>query len=955
MPDRHDAPPAHWAQLFESAELLAAVLEPDGRIRHGNAVLQRHTGWLGRDITGLNWLDNFVPADAVLMRARFLAWLAGSPPFDPMEGELLKRDGGRRLVRWHPCLLREAAGQITGLSVLGIDITEQRAQEARTQRLADFYRALLNMGQAIAQATVPLDLYRSICRIAVESGHATMAWIGVVEGAHVVPVAWGGRAHEYTRGLNTLIGVPGQTAETIGPTSLALASGRPYVCNDFFADPSTVPWRSNAARFGVKASGAFPIRRAGKPFGTLNLYFGEVSAFDNAMVELVEQMVANLSVALENIDREAARALAVREAQEGYERFQRVFATLPLPAAIFGLPDGLCIDANEACAQLLGVTREALIGHNTAELDLGLDLAERQALCATLKHDPHIRDLEARMLTRSGERRDVLINVEPINFYGQQCLLNINIDITERKRSEQALREREAQLSGIVETAMDAIITVNEQGQVMLFNQAAASMFCVTPQEAIGSNIERFIPVEHRHAHRQHLARFAAAGKTSQSMNVARELTGLRANGEAFPMEASISRAGEGKRQLMTVMARDVTQLRQAEKAQLARNAAEAANRAKTQFLSRISHELRTPLNAILGFAQLMRIDTRDPLSDRHLEQLDLVLQAGSHLRTLIDETLDVSGIEAGRLAMAPQDFELCELLDGVVRMSEPHAQQFQVTLQLMYGNACPLAMHGDPDRLRQVLLNLVSNAIKYNRPGGWVRVELTRDPYFAHITVRDNGLGMTEQQKAGLFQPFNRLGREHSNVQGTGIGLVLVRQIVGLMDGQLTLESSENEGTTVRVTLPTADGHQVAPQPTALPAQAAPKDPSPEGVVLYIEDNPINAILVGEMLSFWPQTQLVVAIDGASGLERARALRPSVVLLDMQLPDMDGLAVLRQLKADEATRDLAVVALSANTMAKDMKIARAAGALDYWTKPIDFEHFTEGMRRLLRTPPAQR
>jgi signal transduction histidine kinase/CheY-like chemotaxis protein len=430
-------------------------------------------------------------------------------------------------------------------------------------------------------------------------------------------------------------------------------------------------------------------------------------------------------------------------------------------------------------------------------------------------------------------------------------------------------------------------------------------------------------------------------------MGHSRDLTGLRANGEEFPMEASISRAGQGERLLMTFMARDVTHLRAAEKAQLARTAAEAANRAKTEFLSRISHELRTPLNAVLGFARLMRSDVNDRLSAHHGSQIDLVLQAGEHLRALIDEMLDVSVIEAGRMAIEMRDFELCELLDGALRMSEPQAAECGVRLEATYSHACAILMRSDPARLRQVMLNLLSNAIKYNRPGGWVRVELARDPYFVHIVVRDNGLGMTEEQQAQLFQPFNRLGRERSDVQGTGIGLVLVRQLVGLMGGELMLESQPGQGTVVRVTLPATDGRPMIP-PSArreLEDDAA----QPIGVVLYIEDNPINAILVEQLLSRWPGAQLVVATDGVSGLDLAHSLMPDVILLDMQLPDMTGIDVLHQLKADPATSTLLVVALSANAAPEDMDAARGAGALDYWTKPIDFEGFASGMRRLLR------
>jgi PAS domain S-box-containing protein len=524
-----------------------------------------------------------------------------------------------------------------------------------------------------------------------------------------------------------------------------------------------------------------------------------------------------------------------------------------------------------------------------------------------------------------------------------------------RTAAERAAQEHRQRLSSIVDTALDAIITVNARFDVVVFNRAASQMFGVAPEDAIGHPIDRFLPVEFRVVHQKHMAAFAAHETSSRHMGKPRELQGVRANGEVFPMEASISRAGSGDSLLMTVTARDVTQLRQAERAQLASAAAEAANSAKTQFLSRISHELRTPLNAVLGFAQLMRTDTRDPLSPRHQAQIDLVLQAGDHLRTLIDEMLDVSRIESGQMAIDARDFDLCELLRSVLSISQPQATRYKVRLEEAFSPACRFQLHTDPDRLRQLLMNLVSNAIKYNRPGGWVRLELMRDDAFVHIFVRDNGLGMTAQQKAQLFQPFNRLGRERTDVEGTGIGLVLVRQLVTLMGGDLAVESEPGQGTTVRVTLHATDIHARLPS-ASMPVPPAVETPFTDGgrlagMVLYVEDNPTNAAIVEQVLARSGDMRLLVAPDGASGLESARALHPDIILLDMQLPDMAGLDVLKRLKDDPATRDLTVIALSASAVPEDVAAARAAGAADYWTKPIDVERFVERMRTLMPAP----
>jgi len=515
-----------------------------------------------------------------------------------------------------------------------------------------------------------------------------------------------------------------------------------------------------------------------------------------------------------------------------------------------------------------------------------------------------------------------------------------------RAEAERIASDREVQLSGLVESALDAIIAVDASHRVVLFNAAATRMFGVAAREAIGGTLDRFIPPGVREAHRRHVERYATEGQTSRQMGAARELTGLRASGDVFPIEASISRSGEGEGLLMTVMVRDVSQLRRAEREQTARLQAEAASQAKTEFLSRMSHELRTPLNAVLGFSQLLRADERDSLSPRQREQVDLVIQAGDHLRTLIEEMLDFAGIESGRVAIAPQDLELRALLDGVLRMSAHHAQESGVRLVADYPPQEAVLLHSDPARVRQIVLNLVSNGIKYNRRGGCVRLGIEHRPGRVVIVVRDDGIGMSPSQLAQLFQPFNRLGREGGPTPGMGIGLVLVRQLARLLGGEVEVESAGGTGTTVRVVLPGAAG-----SPPAVGDGKALPDPDGHelhGRVLYIEDNRVNAMLVEQMLARWPGVQVTVADDGASGLQEAERARPDVVLLDMQLPDMNGLAVLRRLRAHPGTRAVPVIALSASALPDEVAAARAAGADDYWTKPIQLAAFLLAMRRLL-------
>jgi PAS domain S-box-containing protein len=397
-------------------------------------------------------------------------------------------------------------------------------------------------------------------------------------------------------------------------------------------------------------------------------------------------------------------------------------------------------------------------------------------------------------------------------------------------------------------------------------------------------------------------------------------------------------------------IANDVTDLRQAEQARLAQAAAESASHAKTDFLSRMSHELRTPLNAVLGFSQLLQGDSKQALTASQDAQVEHIRQAGWHLLALINDVLDVSKIEAGRVQVEERGVDLPDLLDEAVRINEGAAAQQGVAIVASYRLGERTFVWADPARLRQVVINLLSNAIKYNRRNGRVEVSVSVDGERTFIDVVDNGLGMTTEQLQHLYEPFNRLGRERHGIEGTGLGLALTRQLVQLMHGEIEVESEVGVGTRVRVHMPShqavppSDHMPLAPQPTTSGGEEA----APCGVVLYIEDNPVNLLLVEQLLLRWPGVVLVQAENGSDGIAMARTAEPDLILLDMRLPDMDGLAVLNALQRDEATRGCRVVSLSASAMPDEVAAARQAGAFDYWTKPLDFDHFLREVRRLL-------
>lgn len=381
----------------------------------------------------------------------------------------------------------------------------------------------------------------------------------------------------------------------------------------------------------------------------------------------------------------------------------------------------------------------------------------------------------------------------------------------------------------------------------------------------------------------------------------------------------------------------DVTDIHAAAAEREERRLAQRESQAKSQFLARMSHELRTPLNAVLGFAKLLLADAGADDVRQVRQRAQHILQSGEHLLQLVDETLELSSLESGDLPVQLGPTVVSGVAAEVVAMLAGMADEAGVRLVTGPIDAVAFA---DPTRLRQVLLNLMSNAIKYNRPGGEVQLEVFEHGAHVILRVRDTGRGMTETQLRHLFEPFNRLGAEREGIEGTGIGLAIMRAAVLHMGGTVQVHSQPGIGTCVEVRLDAAAAASSSKGMATLPSPPAPCAGSARHDVLYIEDNPVNLLIVAELVGRRTDLRFHAAADGLSGVEMARRVRPGLVLIDMQLPDIDGIEVLRRLRADDSTAGLRCVALSANAMPADIQAAMRAGFDAYRTKPLDFAAF---------------
>lgn len=523
------------------------------------------------------------------------------------------------------------------------------------------------------------------------------------------------------------------------------------------------------------------------------------------------------------------------------------------------------------------------------------------------------------------------------------------LDVTTEKYAEQALRDSEEKFRALLEAAPDAIVIVDTQGLVVLVNALPLSLFGYGREELIGEPVEMLMPSRYREGHAGLRGDYITEPRP-RKMDGGLNLLGRRKDGGEFPIEVSLSPLETKNGRLVSCAIRDITGRKRIE-AELneAKVAAENANRAKSEFLSSMSHELRSPLNAILGFAQLLE-SAVPPLTPRQKCGVEQILHAGWYLLELINEILDLALIESGKLSLSLEAIDLHEVIGDCQAMIVPHAVNSGIQLSFPDFTAQVL-VKADRTRVKQVFLNLLSNAIKYNRTGGNVEVRFSHcTTPSIRISVHDTGRGLSPEQLAELFQPFNRLGREMGAEEGTGIGLVVSKRLVELMGGTIGVESTVGEGSVFWFEL-ARDTSTQAGHATASPIDVAPQIQAnqPLFTLLYVEDNPANLMLVEQVLETYPHIKLLSAQSGRSGIKLARAHHPDMILMDINLPGISGIETLDILRQDPVTAAIPVVALSANAMPGDIEKGLQAGFFRYLTKPIKLNEFMNALDDALK------
>ncbi len=523
-------------------------------------------------------------------------------------------------------------------------------------------------------------------------------------------------------------------------------------------------------------------------------------------------------------------------------------------------------------------------------------------------------------------------------------LIDMGEQLGEANRSlldaQEKLKERESYLQAVMNSIDDVIIEVDGDG--ILRNVLALDPELYAKNHVFGENVSVYSIMSREKAD-LYLNTIREVISTGVTQSIEYELetsAGMRW------FQARISHIhGSGS---AVVSARNITGRKEMERSiMMARDEAQKASQAKTQFLSNMSHELRTPLNAVLGFAQVLELDSTAPLTESQSECVHEIEEAGRRLLELINKVLDLSKIESGKINISLQPLPVSVLMEETLSLIKPMADRYGVRIDSHMTRCRDCYVLADKNRLKQVLTNLLSNAIKYNKPRGSVDYYCELQEGVMRFHVIDTGIGIPREEQEMVFQPFYRLHPDKSLIEGTGIGLPMARQLTEMMGGQVIFDSEAGLGSHFTIELPAADtGAAFGRDADLFPV--TPSQNKDVQLILYIEDNPSNLALVERLTKNIPRTRLISAETAELGIDLARAHQPDLILLDINLPDMDGYEIMKRLRGYKETSHIPVIAVSANPMEQDIESALAAGFTDYIAKPINVMEFIRKLGRLL-------
>ncbi len=936
--------------IFNSANFSSIATDAQGVIQIFNVGAERMLGYTAADVVDKITPANISDPQEVIERAESLSTELGeaiSPGFEALvfkasrgiediyELTYIRKDGSRFPAIVSVTALRDAQGTIIGYLLIGTDNTARKEAEEALVRAGALQTAIFNSANFSSIATDAQGVIQ-IFNVGAERmlGYTAADVVDKITPANISDPQ---EVIERAESLSTELG------EAISPGFEALVFKASRGIEDIY---ELTYIRKDGSRFPAIVS---------------------VTALRDAQGTIIGYLL----IGTDNTARKEAEEALVRAGA--------------LQTAIFNSANfsSIATDA-QGVIQIFNVGAERMLGYTAADVvdkitpanisdpqevieraeSLSTELGEAispgfEAL--VFKASRGIEDIyELTYIRKDGSRFPAIVSVTALRDDQGTIIgyLLIGTDNTARKQVEeeqalldQSLRDQQFYTRSLIESNIDALMTTDPRGIISDVNHQMEKLTGCTRDELIGAPFKNYFTDQTRAE--AGIKRVLREGKVTNY-----ELTALARDGKETVVSYNATTFYDRDRNLKGVFAaaRDVTDRKQFERTlqinnvelESAKAAAEKANLAKSEFLSSMSHELRTPLNGVLGFAQLMESETPPPTPSQQ-RSIQHILKGGWYLLRLINEILDLAMIESGKVTISSEPMCLAEVLQDCRGLIGAQADKRDIAL-VFPAVGTPVYIHADLTRVKQVMINLLSNAIKYNRPGGMVTVRcLAVGENRVRVYVKDTGAGLAPAQIAQLFQPFNRLGQEDSAEEGTGIGLVVTKQLVELMGGQIGVESSPGIGTEFWVEF--AAAHEPALSTLAVAAPAEDVDvplpattPSTQRTLLYVEDNPANLALVELLIERRTDLKLLTAINAHLGIVLARACQPDLILMDINLPGMSGYGALKVLQSDPATAHIPVMALSANAVPRDIEKGIDAGFFRYLTKPINVVEFMDAL-----------
>ena len=882
-----------------------------------------------------------------------------------------KGQAARGLFQTIKTPMRDAQGRTVGVLGIARDVTQQQAAQDRLQRLNRLYRVLLAVAQRLGNTRDRLAQLAAVCQTITDEGGLRMAWIGELEpqSGQVLPLVQAGVGPADLAALQISVH---DTPLGQCPTGVAYREQRTAAANNLADDPALQPWHAAALAYQFRASAAFPIRVRGAVVAVLSVYSEVVHFFDAEELQLLERLADQVGIALAATEADAARSRAEAQLRASEARASAVFRASPVAMTLGRPEDGRTVDINDAWLTLFGLDHAAAIGKTGADLALWCEPAQREQVAQALHHGAAVDGLDTLMRRADGQLLDIAFSAVLVEIAGQYFALTSYVDISLRRQHERTLLEhasqlerrvaqRTAEFNSIFQALPDLYFRIARSGTILDYRAGRQSDLYSAPAQFLGLRMQAVLPSGVAKALDSAMAEVAVGGVPAE-LHYSMSLP----TGQAS-FEARVVALDSGD---FVVVVRNISERMAYEQArENALTEARELTRLRSAFLANMSHEIRTPLNAIMGLAQVGWATSTVPATR---DTFTRVLQAAQLQLAIINDILDFSKIDANRLELESVPVDLRALADSVVDVVRAAALAKGLRLSVLVAPEVPAGCLADPLRLRQILLNLLTNAIKFTERGQVVvRVGVApgAEPAAAAGTapgtsapqlwlqVADTGLGMQEAQLARLFEPFQQADSSTTRrYGGTGLGLSISQRLAQLMGGGLRAQSVWGQGSTLTLHLPL----RVAALPAASPASAGRWTGAQQRLrglhILVAEDNPVNQVVLESALMMEGAT-VDMAENGQLALARVMADTTraiDLVLMDLQMPVMGGLEATRLILAH--VPDLPVIGQTADALPDEKALCLDAGMVAHLAKPLDLELLVSTvLQQLLRRRAAGR